>query len=327
MESTKKKLQIALVDCGNPPAVARAILRYVEQLYDIEYVRPEGADYIIHSIAGHDVLCYPGIRIFVTGEMVSANYNISDYSLSFDRLKFGDRNFWFPLIKLYTDAYQHLKQQRLPCQNIMAQKTEFCAYVMSNTKNSAVERTRIYELLNDYKKVNCGGRWNNNVGGPVADKHAFQRKHKFVIAFENYSAPGYLTEKFAEAAMADAIPIYWGDPEIGRYFNSRAFINCHDFDNLDAVVAKVIEIDQDDALYRQMLGESWFVDGVEPEELRDANFLSFIRNIFDSPKEAAYRRNRSRWGRKYERQFLRMWKRPLLHGVFRIRERLRRRGS
>lgn len=314
---------MALVDCGNPPSVANGIIRYINQFYDIDYVKPEIADYIIHSIAGHDAIRYSGVRIFVTGELISANYNICDYSLSFDRLQFADRHLWFPLIKLYSDAYRNLKKQRRPFADIIAEKTEFCAYVMSNTKNSALERTRIADVLNSYKTVNCGGRWNNNVGGPVADKHAFQRKHKFVIAFENHSSPGYLTEKFAEAAMVDAIPIYWGDPEIGKYFNTKAFINCHDFDSLEAVVARVKEIDQDDALYREILEQPWFVGGVEPAALADENLLNFLRNIFDQPKENAYRRNRSRWGRKYEKQLQRMWRKPLSHALYQLRKCLR----
>ena len=58
-------------------------------------------------------------------------------------------------------------------------------------------RTRIFDLLSAYKPVASGGKWRNNVGGPMADKIAFQSKYRFVIAFENSSTSGYLTEKFA----------------------------------------------------------------------------------------------------------------------------------
>ena len=99
---------------------------------------------------------------------------------------------------------------------------------------------------------------------PVADKLAFQQAYKFVIAFENSSTPGYLTEKFAEAAQADAVPIYWGDPTIAELFNPKAFVNCHDFATLEDAVERVKEIDADDDLYLQMLSESWFPDETEP---------------------------------------------------------------
>lgn len=101
------------------------------------------------------------------------------------------RNHWFPLIKLYTDAYSILKSPRPPADEIIKQKSGFCAYVMSNTKNSSNERVEIFDSLNAYKTVSSGGKWRNNVGGPVADKLDFQSKHKFAIAFENNSHPGY----------------------------------------------------------------------------------------------------------------------------------------
>src|SRR5262249_2370957 len=60
-------------------------------------------------------------------------------------------------------------------------------------------------------------------------KVAFLRNYKFVIAFENSSHPGYNTEKLTHAIEADCVPIYWGDPEIGRSFNVARVINAHDY--------------------------------------------------------------------------------------------------
>ena len=309
--NVKPKKRIAIVDCGSPPNVAHFLLNLINEDYDIEITDDYDADYVIHSCMGYRVLKYSGIRIYVCGECVSPNFNISDYALAFDRMTFGDRNHWFPLIKIYTDAYNVLKNPRPPTDLIIKKKADFCAYVMSNTKNSSDERTQIFDLLNAYKTVNSGGRWRNNVGGPVPNKLEFQTKHKFVIAFENYSHPGYLTEKFAEAAHAGAIPIYWGDPEIGNYFNSKAFINCHEYSSLEAAVARVIEIDQDDTLHQAILNEPWFKGELEPKELQTKTIQNFLINIFDQPFKEAYRRNRSRWGIKYERNLCRMYFHPL----------------
>ena len=309
--NVKPKKRIAIVDCGSPPHVAHFLLNLINEDYDIEITDELDADYVIHSCMGYEVLKYSGIRIYVCGECVSPNFNTSDYALAFDRMSFGDRNHWFPLIKIYTDAYKVLQNSRPKTDEVINQKKDFCSYVVSNTKNSSDGRVQIFDLLSAYKTVNSGGRWRNNVGGPVPNKLEFQTKHKFVIAFENYSYPGYLTEKFAEAAQAGAIPIYWGDPESGNYFNSKAFINCHDYPSLDAAVARVIEIDQDDALYRQILAEPWFSNEKEPMILSNSSIKSFLNNIFDQPHEQAYRRNRSRWGIKTEKSLHRMYAHPL----------------
>lgn len=298
------------------------VLEFVTDRYEFEITTDLDADYVFHSCYGHDVLTYSGVRIFIVGENVSPHMGISDYAMAFDQMTFGDRYCWMPLIKLYREAYETFLNPRLPVEDVLKTKTDFCAYVMSSTRDSAPERTRIFDLLNEYKVVHSGGSWNNNVGGRVPDKLAFQSSHKFVIAFENSSTPGYLTEKFADAAQAHAIPIYWGDPTIGNYFNPKAFVNCHDFQSLEEAVEHVKQIDADDALFRQMLAAPWFPDGIEPECLRTETFQQFLSNIFKQEPDQAYRRNRGRWGLKQERILYRMYKKPHEHGIRMLRKHL-----
>ena len=316
----KKTIRIAVADIGpHADKLTSAVLDFVEGLYTIEFTDDYDADFVFHSCLGYDVLKYSGVRIYISEENVSANFNISDYSLGFDHMDFADRYAWLPLIKLYREAYCALQLPRPPVENVTETKSDFCAYVMSSTRDSAPERVRIFELLSKYKQVNSGGKWNNNVGGPVKNKQDFQASHKFVIAFENMSSPGYLTEKFSEAAQVNAIPIYWGDPTINKYFNPKAFINCNDFPSLEEAVEYVKKVDQDDELYHQMLKEPWFRDGQEPECLRDEYFRSFLTNIFNQEKQAAYRRNRGRWGIKQEKNLNRMYNKPMEHGFRRLR--------
>lgn len=317
---TKKPIRIATADIGpHTEKLTAAVLSFVRNRFEIERTQDFNADFVLHSCLGHDVLKYPGVRIFITEENVSPNFNISDYALSFDKIQFGDRAIWLPLIKLYKEAYSALTAPRPNPMNVLQGKTGFCAYVMSNTSNSANERIRIFDLLSAYKTVHSGGRWRNNTGGRISDKLAFQSKHKFVLAFENCSHPGYLTEKFAEAAASNAIPVYWGDPHVGTLFNSAAFINCHDYPTLEDAVEWVKQVDQDDSLYLKMLSEPWFPGGIEPICLRDETFSSFLENIFGQLPEKAFRRNQGRWGIKQERNLYRMYHRPLAHAGRRLR--------
>ena len=318
----KPEKRIALVDDGKGSEVLKALLPFIADRYDLEITEERDADYIFHSHSGYDVLRYPGVRIFFTGECVSPNFNISDYALAFDPIEFGDRYCRLPLIKLLS-SYPHLQTPRLPSNEVLSKKTGSCAYVMSNTKNSASEREQLVDALNTYKPVAMGGKWRNNVGGPVADKIQFQSAYKFVLAIENYSAPGYLTEKFADAAASNAIPIYWGDPSITKYLNPKAFINCHDFNSLEQLVAYIREIDQNNDAYRTILSEPWFPNNLEPQEWQDATFTNFLCHIFDQPHHQAYRRNRGRWGIKTEKRLYDMALRPWLHSCKRIKAKLR----
>lgn len=314
--ASKPHKRIAIVDAGRHPQIVEAVLPFISDRYDLVRTDAHDADYVFHSCLGYDVLKYSGIRIFVTGENVSPNFNISDYALAFDPITFSDRYCWLPLIKLYRAACDTLCAPRPAVDRVLTQKKGFCAYVMSNLTHSAPERTRIFDLLSAYKLVASGGHWRNNVGGPVPDKIAFQSQYKFVIACENSSAPGYLTEKFAQAAQSNAIPIYWGDPTMGKLFNPKAFINCHDFPSLEKVIERVKQVDSDPHLYRQMLSEPWFPNGIEPECLRNDTFTRFLSNIFDPPHESAYRRNRSRWGLKVEKSLYDLAFRPHLQRIF-----------
>ena len=71
----------------------------------------------------------------------------------------------------------------------------------------------------------------NNVGGPVKNKIDFIMDHKFTIAFENSSYPGYTTEKIFEPMLVNSIPLYWGNPLVDRDFNTKSFLNFHDYGN------------------------------------------------------------------------------------------------
>lgn len=315
---TKPKIKIAHADIKL--GFVKDVLRFVDNKYDFELTQDFNADYVLHSVGGLDVLNYSGVRIFFTEENVTPNFSTSDYAMACEKMTFGDRYIWAPYLKFRPETYAALTSPRPSADDMLSNKTDFCAYVMSNTTDSDDARTRIFDLLSEYKQVNSGGRWRNNVGGRVPDKQAFQSKHKFVIAFENCSHPGYLTEKFSDAAASNAIPIYWGDPEIGKLFNSRAFVNCHDFQTLEVAVERVKEIDQNDALYRQMLSEPWFPEGIEPECLRDETFAAFLSNIFDQEPELAFRRNRGRWGIKTEKRLYNMYHRPHVHGFKLLRK-------
>jgi hypothetical protein len=324
MMLSKHSKRIAIVDAGRDPAVINAVLRKFASRYDLVRCEPQDADYVFHSGMGFEILKCRGIRIFVTGENVLPDFNYSDYGFGFAPISFDDRYCRLPLFKLYDEAYAALRSPRKPASAVLAEKTGFCAYVMSNIRDSAEERVSLFEALSGYKQVASGGRWRNNVGGAVKNKVAFQRQYKFVLAVENSSSPGYLTEKFAQAAQSDAVPIYWGDPQIAETFNPAAFINCHDFRSPTELMRRIREIDEDDELFLAMLNEPWFPESTEPESLKDAHFEAFLANIFDQPFESAYRRNRSRWGHKTERRLYDMAFRPWLHQVRLFREKRRR---
>lgn len=128
----------------------------------------------------------------------------------------------------------HLVQRDKNWANVLQSKTRFCVFLYANR---FFYREAFFTALSRYKPVDSPGRAMNNMPSidPVPGrldwdaKIEFLRQYKFVIAFENGVRPGYNTEKLTHAIEADCVPIYWGDPEIGRSFNVRRFINARDY--------------------------------------------------------------------------------------------------
>ncbi len=277
-------------------------VRLLRHRYEVE-VHPD-AEHAIFSRFGYDFLRHKGVRIFFTTENVRANFDLADYALGFDHITFQDRYLRLPLYRCYEKAYR--AALGIPTVAQSAAAREFCSYVVSNRRASRADssRSEFFHKLTAYRQVASGGKQFNNVGGPVADKDAFLRKYKFNIAFENTSTPGYTTEKIVEAKAAGAVPIYWGDPLIATEFNPKSFINCHDYPDFDAVVARVREIDRDPAQYSAMLSEPLFHEGREPDCLKTERLLDFFANIFERPIEQAYRRVLvGRWGTRTEKEY------------------------
>lgn len=280
----KKTIKIKFIDFNTDIEIT-AITSILSQRYNVCIC--DAPDYIIFAPYGYDHLRYNCIRIFYTSECYTPNFNECDYAIGFDRLSFGDRYIRIPLYQLfqYKKFYDMLKNRPKFTMDDLKNKTEFCNYVVSNSFVKDL-RTEIFLKLCEYKKVNSGGRYLNNIGGAVRDKYAFQLKHKFSIAFENCSYEGYSTEKIVEAFAAKTIPIYWGDPSIDVDFNNDAFINCHKYGSLEDVVERVKEIDNNDELYLKMMNEPIL-------KTQDLKLDEFLFHIFDQPLEKAGRRSRS----------------------------------
>lgn len=59
--------------------------------------------------------------------------------------------------------------------------------------------------------------------------------YMFSFAHENAYYPGYFTEKVLDCFATGTIPIYWGDPEIGRIFNTDGVIMLNETFKLDSL--------------------------------------------------------------------------------------------
>jgi hypothetical protein len=73
---------------------------------------------------------------------------------------------------------------------------------------------------------------------PLDDKADGHAPYMYSVVIENSREPGYFTEKIIDSLMCGSVPIYWGAPDIGSYFDVRGIIQCaSEADLRDAIIA------------------------------------------------------------------------------------------
>ena len=279
--------------------------RTLEKYYDVRL--DEHPDYIVCSCYDYEMNFTndPQVRIFLCIENFTPDFNIVDYAVSSYPIFFADRSLYMPtFMEGLEKRVDYFESPRHYDSDFLNTKTRFANFIASHESEYGF-RGAFMQKLSEYKRVDSVGSYlNNTENGETVDfrtssKVDFQRSCKFSLCFESTSNVGFCTEKLTDAFYAETIPVYYGDPEVGKIFNTKAFINCHDYKNFDEVIEKIIELDQNDDAYLAMMNEPI---------LNDEHFISkkfeeydkFVRHIFDQPLDAAFRRSRIYSPRWYE---------------------------
>jgi hypothetical protein len=197
------------------------------------------------------------------------------------------------------------KKERNYSKDILDQKTVLANMIASHDSDNGV-RAELFDLLSQYRRVEAPGnlRYNMPNGERVnrqdGSKRALQQRCKFTLCCESTCEQGFITEKMFEAFLADTIPVYLGSNTVGEYFNRDAFINVAEYEDLQGVVERIIELDQNDEAYLEMLRQPVFVEADfiqgKLNELEE-----FLCNIFDQPIDQAFRRPTSFHPKVYEK--------------------------
>jgi hypothetical protein len=237
------------------------------------------------------------VRIFYTGENVRPDFSTCDWAFSFDydeELK-NPRHLRLPnyaRLGAGADLIKDTSPGR--AEAILAGKTRFCNFVFHN---DVEVRNGFFDRLSGYKRVDAPGRCRSNMppigpftnptesryaAGYPGQKIAFMAPYKFTIAFENAAYPGYTTEKIYHAMLAGTLPIYWGNPLVHRDFNPRSFLNASDYPSTEALIDRIVEVDQNDALYLEYLREPWYPNNRITPYVDPARILGRFREIFQS---------------------------------------------
>ena len=240
-----------------------------------EVIISDQPDLLFYSVYGNKHSKYTCTKIFFTAENARPDFMECDFAFSFD-FHLSKRNYRLPLYAFYGNVTGLIKT-KFSEEEILKNKKKFCCFIVSNSVCDI--RNNFFTEFSKLKHIDSGGTVFNNIGGAVENKREFIKDYKFVIAFENASHPGYVTEKIFEPFLENCVPIYWGNPLIGRDFNTRSFINCHEYESFDAVMKHVLEIDNDDEKYLQYLREPVFINNELNEYVKKENIVSRLDEI------------------------------------------------
>lgn len=279
----RRKLKLAFTDFWegfecNPTGKSQfdnQLYKILAERFDIEIT--ENPEVLIYSVFGNNHKKYTCKKIFFAGENVRPNFTECQYAITFDYLN-DERNLRFPLsaVTLYEWGIRDGFDKAIDCEKIKREKTKFCNFVFSNP--NAPLRNKLFEKLSRYKKIDSGGKVFNNLGHCINDKLQFLNEYKFTIAFENSEYPGYTTEKLVHPKLVNSIPIYWGNPEVHKDWNTKAFISAYDFWTLGRLVEYIKKVDNNDELYFNMLKEPHF-NTPKSNDLESTTLIRFFESV------------------------------------------------
>ena len=155
-------------------------------------------------------------------------------------------------------------------------------------------RMKFINELSKYKKIDMGGNFNNNIGGPVKNKVKFLSSYKFSIAMENTEGQGYISEKILDSFIAGTIPIYYGGYMVDEFINPKSFILIKNEKDMKEKIEYIKKIDKDEDLYKHILKEDLFINDDLVKESKKEK-LKFFNNIFEQEKEKAKRIDKYHW--------------------------------
>jgi hypothetical protein len=292
------------------------ITKAIKENYDIEW--SDKPDFLLCGYVGTDFAKYNCVKIYFGLEPIHPNFNAYDYALGcMNNYETGNRflriipPIMFDRLKPVYDAI--FTRDKFTIDDLR-KKTGFCSRVVTHRGGNSF-RHEFFERLSKYKKVSSGGGWGNNIGYKVADKFEFDKQHKFSLAFDN--STDHISEKLYDAFGAHTVPIYWGNNEITKYFNPKAFVNFYDYGGVEEVIDRIKEIDHNDDLYLQMMHEPALVNPRTYEQLQK-ELESFFIHIFETPLEETVSSKNSYRGR-YGYQKIEYYGRRVLYRKEKIR--------
>ena len=111
------------------------------------------------------------------------------------------------------------------------QKKNMASLIASNQNKLTGHKLR-HKIVQHIKSKNLDISVIGRGYKPFKNKEDGLKSFRYSIVIENSSELDYFTEKVIDACLLETIPIYWGAPNISKYFDTRGFILCESIDQI-----------------------------------------------------------------------------------------------
>lgn len=192
------------------------------------------------------------LKIWYTGEWKEAPQGY-DLTLSFS--PDSETNIYFPVAFLSVNWFAQSASSSIEAQRAgkYPKPDELAAGRVTDTDrrrkfacafigNPEPTRMKMIDQLRRLGEVDVFG---GVMGSPVPRKLEVAQIYRFMLCFENRTAPGYVTEKPLDAWLAGCVPLWRGIDDQGL-LNRRALLNAFDYDSDADFLEHVRAVDQDE---------------------------------------------------------------------------------
>ena len=125
---------------------------------------------------------------------------------------------------------------------LTCEKRAMCSLIASEKRAQRGHRLR-HEVVEWARASGAGIDIMGRGYRPLDDKAEGLAPYRYSVVIENVREPGYFSEKLVDALLCGTVPIYWGAPDIGRYFDTRAMVVCESLEDVQHAVATMSEAD------------------------------------------------------------------------------------
>jgi len=107
-------------------------------------------------------------------------------------------------------------------------------------------RQAVYEYLKDKDEINNFSIRSIRTPPRIDSKELIFKNAKFSIIIENEATPNWITEKLIDCFITKTVPIYWGAPNVGDYFDDKGIIPFSSLRDLERILNSLNTLPSDE---------------------------------------------------------------------------------